>query len=287
MTQTIYNTRNPVGFAGMEAELLPSIKGDAVNKHAGAIPWGVALAQGSGLNERILPAAATAVIRGVALHTNWQDNRALADALAVKQDDFFPEMLAGSMHVKVEEDVTSYDDPVFVRITSDGGSNTQLGSFRKSHDSGRAMRINARWLTLASAGGVAIVQLRDPLTHREPFSLPFSHAQVTADTLAQLIKAPADRFLVLERVDYVNPTGLAAHATNFFNLKMQSAGPVVHANWSTEDTAEGALVAGTYVAFTLGANPVVPPGGVLSLNLDEDGTATLPAGNGTIHGYYV
>ena len=114
------------------------------------------------------------------------------------------------------------------------------------------------------------------------------HASATADTTTRLFKARR-KFLV-EQVRYINPTGLAVDAANFFDVKIQN-GAVVMAEWSTETTVgEGAFVADTYVDLTLSTVAgalVLDADDVLSLVLDETGTATLPAGRVQIEGRYI
>lgn len=67
-------------------------------------------------------------------------------------------MRRGQVYVYVEEDVTP-DDAVFVRHTANGGL-TDLGAFRTDSDSSNALALTtAKFLTSASAGGVAILDL--------------------------------------------------------------------------------------------------------------------------------
>lgn len=119
--------------------------------------------------------------------------------------------------------------------------------------------------------------------------IPFTHEQVTADTTpAPIYKVPAGRTLEIARVLYQNPTGLAEDAANFFNLKFHDGTPAnVAANWSTETGQQGTLTAATFVEFVIAtnANKALAAGDVLTLFLDETGTATLPAGFGVVEGY--
>lgn len=124
----------------------------------------------------------------------------------------------------------------------------------------------------------------------EFFSLPFAHGSTTADTPTKLYKVPAGKSLRLTRVGYVNPTGLAVDASNFFNLEIGD-GTNVAFSWSTETTVgQGALPANDFVEFAESATKAfltLGPGEVLTLNLNETGAATLPAGSGVIEGYFV
>lgn len=125
---------------------------------------------------------------------------------------------------------------------------------------------------------------------QEPFLLAFDHVQVTADTTIKLFKVPDGKSLRIDGVDYVNPTGLAADASNHFNLKILKGASTVMANWSTETGQQGEIAADTFVAMTLSAtdaNLVAAGADVISLFLDETGTQTLPAGRVVIRGRYV
>lgn len=127
---------------------------------------------------------------------------------------------------------------------------------------------------------------RRPNRHLEDvIEVPFSHAAVTADTgPTKIWRGPAGRAARIESVRYIEPaTGLAASATDFFNLKLQHGGtPTVLANRSTELAVGSSIAANTFTTFTLAANPVLPADTDLELLLDETGTASLPAGNGFI-----
>ena len=129
---------------------------------------------------------------------------------------------------------------------------------------------------------------RRPQDHmQERVVLNFAHPSVSADTTLMLFEAQS-AFRV-DSVHYVNDTGLVADATNFFNLKLQNAAVVV-ANWSTETGEEGTLTAATFVDFTMSAVAGalnLAAGEALKLVLDEDATATLPAGQIQIEGRYL
>ncbi len=110
----------------------------------------------------------------------------------------------------------------------------------------------------------------------------------TNTALVELFKAR--RKFRVDQVRYVNPTGLAQDATNFFDIQVKNGATVI-ANWSTETTVgEGTLTANAHVDFTLSstdADLVLDADDVLSLNLSENGTQTLPAGYIQIEGRYV
>jgi len=122
---------------------------------------------------------------------------------------------------------------------------------------------------------------------QERVSFALTHGAVTATT-AEKVWSPTRKFL-LERVWYNNPTGLAEDPTDFFDIQILK-GATVAANHSTETGREGTLTADTPVELVLSAtqaNRVFDAGDVMSLNLDEGGTATLPAGRLMIEGRYL
>lgn len=120
----------------------------------------------------------------------------------------------------------------------------------------------------------------------ESRTINYDHAQVVADTTIKLWKVPAGRSFRITRAFYVNPTGLAANATNYYTIKILNAAAIA-AQHSTLTGAEGTLTANTPVDLVLSAtdaNRVLPAGAELALFLDLTGTATLPAGRVVIEG---
>lgn len=119
--------------------------------------------------------------------------------------------------------------------------------------------------------------------------LTFDHAQLTANSTVKLFKVPAGKHLVVDGVDYINPTGLAENASNAFALTVQNASTVVANGIDTDSDEPGAdngIAADTFIAMTVvtasGAN-VLDGGEILSAVFTEDGTATLPAGRFVVH----
>lgn len=122
------------------------------------------------------------------------------------------------------------------------------------------------------------------------FYLAVDHVTVTADTTVKLDKIPSGQKLRIDSVQYVNPTGLATDAANYFNIKILKGAATVVANWSTLTGAEGTIAANTFVSLTMSstdADKVFTAADELSYFLDETGTATLPAGRIVIRGRYV
>ena len=81
--QTSYSAQAAVAFPGLEADIRESVKVHAINEESSAIPFGIALARGSSGDKTKLPAAATDVIKGVAVQTSWADNQALSGSNGV------------------------------------------------------------------------------------------------------------------------------------------------------------------------------------------------------------
>lgn len=129
---------------------------------------------------------------------------------------------------------------------------------------------------------------RRPSSEQDNFELVIDHAAVTDDATTKEFKT-GTRPLRIDSVAYVNPTGLAQDASNYFNIKLLG-GAVVLANWSTLTGAQGTIAADTFVAMVLNAtasNLIVPAGSTLSLFLDETGAASLPAGKLIVRGRYL
>jgi hypothetical protein len=121
----------------------------------------------------------------------------------------------------------------------------------------------------------------------ERFSLgPFTHAQVTETTSAKLFDA--SRPMQIDRVMYLNPTGLADHADNWFKVELQKGTSTVIATWHTDTGADEDIPADTPFDLNLvAAASKLAVGDVVKLVLTEGGAATLPAGHVVIEGRYL
>jgi hypothetical protein len=108
------------------------------------------------------------------------------------------------------------------------------------------------------------------------------HGSLTGDTEMMVAAPPWP--MQIDRISYLNLTGLAVDASNFFELSLQVEGTPV-ATHSTETGADGAIGAGVEVelAVTL-ADSFVAAGDVITFLADETGTATLPAGRLVVYG---
>lgn len=119
--------------------------------------------------------------------------------------------------------------------------------------------------------------------------LSYDHAALTADTPVKLLKVPAGKKFRLDKAEYINPTGLAQDAANYFAIEVKKDATVM-ASWSTLTGAQGTIAADTFVDLVKSgtdANLVAAAGAIISVNFDETGVQTLPAGRIVVHGRYV
>lgn len=119
------------------------------------------------------------------------------------------------------------------------------------------------------------------------FTLPREHVQLTGNTTVKLYKVPAGRKLRVDRVQYINVTGLARSDTDSFVIEARNGATVVAtvANTGTVASGGAAIAANTNITVqgVDGAN-VLAEGEELSVVFTETGTATLPAGFYIIEG---
>lgn len=122
---------------------------------------------------------------------------------------------------------------------------------------------------------------------QERVLLSFDHGQlVDASLSTKLFTVPPGRKFRLDRAWYNNPTGLVAHAANFFDIQLLKDATVM-ANHSTEVGQEGTITADTPVYLVASATDddlVADAGDELILTLDENGTSTLELGRLVIEG---
>lgn len=109
---------------------------------------------------------------------------------------------------------------------------------------------------------------------------------VIGDTTIKLWKAPGP--FRVDRVLYINPTGLAEDATNVFVIKLLKGSTVVASKSSDSDEAgDNNIVADTFYTLTLSAtdaDAVFAKDDEMKLFLDEGGTASLPPGRLIVEG---
>jgi hypothetical protein len=116
-----------------------------------------------------------------------------------------------------------------------------------------------------------------------------ANADESGATLAVKLFTAQRKFKV-DKVEYINPTGLAAHAANFWDIGIK-ADATSMAEWSTDSAAEGALGADTVNECTLSAtvaNRVAAKDAVISFYATKNASAAnLPAGRIIVHGRYL
>ena len=286
--QTTYGTP-AVAFAGMLADIGSKDIRSGINEESSSMPWGIAVKVGTVATSDDyikLPTAADDLIAGFLVHDHAHDNRASASGSdeALAADKIGNIMRRGYFYAQPEATVAR-GDPVYFRIATSGGK-TQKGALSGAIDGVTNVRLpGARWAQAATSSQFAMIEVVDVGNPGDAFlGRALANVSLTADTTVFYMETPADRWLILEEAIYYNATGLAAHAANFFNIKVQDATPTVYANWSTETGQEGTITAATPARLTLGSDVAIPPSSLLSIMYDEDGTATLPAGEIQIRG---
>jgi hypothetical protein len=162
--QTAYGTTPEPGFPGMLYDLTFMAKDSYINAAGEALPFGIALAKGTGDQDAILPAASDAKILGIAIHSHAYDNQSLSGTLGIPDDRMLNVVKRGRVYVRVEEAVTK-GDPVYVRYANGVAdvTKTQKGSIRKSADTATALLLaGAHFYTSAAAGAMAVVDINLP-----------------------------------------------------------------------------------------------------------------------------
>jgi len=100
----------------------------------------------------------------------------------------------------------------------------------------------------------------------------------------------AQKKMRIDKVEYINPTGLAGHAANYWDIGIKK-GATIMAEWSTDSAAEGTLTADAVNDMTLSstdANLVAAAGDVISFYATKVASAAnLPAGRVVIHARYL
>ena|SRR5688572_8236862 len=124
----------------------------------------------------------------------------------------------------------------------------------------------------------------------EKFTLLKEHGALTDTTTINVYKVPTGRTLRLDRVSYINVTGLLEDNANNFAGAILNDATTVATLFNTDanlDPDTGAsLEADTFVegAFVSEALRVFDAAEIVSLVLTETGTATLPAGTLILEG---
>lgn len=169
MTQTSYLDRYASAFAGMLADLRDH---EAVAKQNGeaslSIPFGVGvMIDAAASGDVLLPRQASFTSQGwvgVSIHKHNEEGEIIAgDMLSI--------LRRGVIWVVTETAVTAANlylpSQVKMRVLASGG-NTQLGAFRgptaDADADSTATVVGARWLSAASAGGLAMLEIPDAVT---------------------------------------------------------------------------------------------------------------------------
>jgi len=123
-----------------------------------------------------------------------------------------------------------------------------------------------------------------------PFREVQEHLLCAATTTVKIFTA--QRYIRVTKVEYVNPTGLAGHASNHWTLTLQKGATVI-ATYTTDSdvVGQGTLTANAIVLPTLSAtdaNLVIAIDDVVSLVITKAASAVdLPAGHLVVHGRHV
>ena len=136
--------------------------------------------------------------------------------------------------------------------------------------------------------------------YQEPFCLAIDIPEAAdADVTELVMVIPTGKSLRVDQVQYVNPTGLAGHGTNFAHISLFKDSTEMY-RWNTDSNdatgsiagtaSEGTIAAATFVDLT--ASPtdaalVAEATDVLSIVINESGTTTVPAGRVVIRGRWV
>lgn len=133
MSQTSFSNAPSAAFAGMQGD--GNQDGYVISRYNGessAVPFGIMVKQDTD-EEKVKLYTASARPAGVLLHSHYHDNRDLSDDDGVPAADMANVLRKGRVWVLAEGTVTA-GAPAYVRHTSDGGSNTQAGTFRADND---------------------------------------------------------------------------------------------------------------------------------------------------------
>lgn len=123
---------------------------------------------------------------------------------------------------------------------------------------------------------------------QERVTMTLEVPSTAASLTLKLWKIPAGRKFAVERVSYINPTGLTGASGNAFAGALKNGSTTMATLFNTDTGAGGAtLAADTFVEGTLSGTATAQWGAaadVLSLVLTKTGTQTLPAGRLVIEG---
>jgi hypothetical protein len=153
--QLAYPDNSEVAFQGMLADA-PN-EPDVLSRclEAGEVPFGVAVKQGANEGQAALLAAVSDSVLGVTLHQHIDPQDVTGADAGRKAGEDLGVVQKGRIWVLVEEAVTPYSSPVWVRHTANGGTD-QPGAFRISDDGGNALELTSgvQWVAYKAIAGL-------------------------------------------------------------------------------------------------------------------------------------
>ena len=151
VVQSTYSEAMPVAQSGMPADA--DYSADTRICESAAIPFGVAVSQGTAYNEALIGAASAAIFAGVAIADKTINNDGGVDGY--NQYDNMGVMTRGDIWVTVGGNVTVGGDVTFVATTGVLSSAAAGGS--------QFAIAGARWMTAATSGNLAKLRLHGGL----------------------------------------------------------------------------------------------------------------------------
>lgn len=145
-------------------------------------------------------------------------------------------------------------------------------------------------LCLSPVSPAEAARARVPSNYQDEIVLTYDHASLTATTTFKLYQVPTGKTLKVTSVSYVNPTGLAADATNIASLSVRNGATVAAGERSNNTVGGSAFTADAWTAITLhatAANSVFAAGDTVSFVMTETAAVTLPVGRVVIHGKFI
>ena len=288
--QTTYSATMNAQLVGQQADARPCTIVGRQNDEGTDIPFGIGVHRKAETTIEE-PDDATTPFYGITMHTHREENQDLAGSDAIADDEMANIATSGAVVVATEETVVA-GQRAYCRITSDSGSNTQLGKFRNDSDSGRCVPFPGFFdKCLSSTKAVLVFNCELPLEYNasvhDEVLLAVPQAQATASAIWFKNILSALYNFVITSVEYYNETGLAVSTSNSWSLQVLNAADEA-ADWGTETGEEGTIAADTPVALTLtSAKLTVAAGAAVTVKGTLTGSKTLPAGNFVIRGYLV
>lgn len=171
-TDTLDVTADTAGtpFTLTESDANLSTSTITANVTGNPVPFGRGLARGGSAGLAVLPSSTGFVFEGVSVNRAKalpKDNTVSppeTGAARWNEADAMTVMRWGRIWV-IPEDAVAITDDVYVRHTQGAQSDQTPGRFRTDADGSNADQIsNARWLTAAGAGELAVLEIFTPLT---------------------------------------------------------------------------------------------------------------------------